>query len=244
MTAAATAAGVLLGTAAYMSPEQARGKPLDKRTDIWSFGCVLFEMLTGQAAFGGSDVSEVLTSVLAREPEWTLLPRNLSRVVGLYIRRCLRRDPKQRIGDMQDVRLAMEGAFETSAATPSAAAITRPPRWRQAALLVTAVVSGALVAGVVVRTPTGPPTAVPTRFTVVPPVGVTALGNVQLSPDGRTIAFQGGSGSTSQVYVRELDQLQAVPLPGTEGAGPVAFSPDGLSLLIRLPPTDVLRGRC
>ena len=114
-TPAMTQAGMILGTAAYMSPEQARGKTLDKRTDIWAFGCVLYEMLTGTRAFAGDDVSDVLASVLAREPDWTRLPSNLSPALGTYIRRCLEKNPKQRIADAQDMRLALEGAFDTAA---------------------------------------------------------------------------------------------------------------------------------
>ena len=112
-TPAMTQAGMILGTAAYMSPEQARGKTLDKRTDIWAFGCVLYEMLTGTRAFAGDDVSDVLASVLAKEPDWTRLPSNLSPALGTYIRRCLEKNPKQRIADAQDMRLALEGAFDT-----------------------------------------------------------------------------------------------------------------------------------
>jgi serine/threonine protein kinase len=114
-----TGVGVLLGTAAYMSPEQARGKAVDKRSDIWAFGCVLYEMLTGKRAFAGDEVSDVLASVLAREPDWTLLPPGLSPVIATYIKRCLHKDRRQRIGDAQSLRLSLEGAFETSA----------PPRW-------------------------------------------------------------------------------------------------------------------
>ena len=107
-----TGVGVILGTAAYMAPEQARGKAVDKRADIWAFGCVLYEMLTGTRAFAGDDVSDVLASVLAREPDWARLPSNLSPALGTFIRRCLHKNPKQRIADVQDVRLALEGAFD------------------------------------------------------------------------------------------------------------------------------------
>ena len=127
LTAAATQMGVIMGTAAYMSPEQARGKPVDRRSDVWAFGAVVYEMLTGKRAFEGSDVSDVLASVLAREPDWTLLPGHASPVLSTYLQRCLNKDPKQRIGDVQDVRLALEGAFET-AASPTAAATPAPSR--------------------------------------------------------------------------------------------------------------------
>ena len=112
-TPAMTQAGMILGTAAYMSPEQARGKPVDKRADIWAFGCVLYEMLTGQRAFDGQGVSETLARVIEREPDWARLPATLSPALRTYIRRCLQKDPRQRVQAIGDVRLALEGAFET-----------------------------------------------------------------------------------------------------------------------------------
>ena len=112
---AMTQRGVLLGTAAYMSPEQAKGRPADKRSDVWAFGAVFFEMLTGRRAFAGGEIYEVLASVLAREPDWSLLPRGLSPTLTRYIKRCLHKDPKQRIGDVQSLRLALEGAFDADA---------------------------------------------------------------------------------------------------------------------------------
>ena len=127
-----TGTGVLLGTAAYMSPEQARGKAVDKRTDIWAFGAVLYEMLTGKRAFAGDDVSEVLASVLAREPDWTLLPVELSPVVAACIKRCLRRDRKERMRDIGDVSLALEGAFDTAASHAPQPVPAAQPLWRRA----------------------------------------------------------------------------------------------------------------
>jgi eukaryotic-like serine/threonine-protein kinase len=134
---AMTQAGMILGTAAYMAPEQARGKIVDRRADVWAFGAVLFEMLTGARAFRGGDVMETIVSVLSKEPDWTQLPASLSPTVAVYLKRCLHKDPKQRIGDIRDVRLALEGAFETDApqtATPILAArqIHRPVRTRAA----------------------------------------------------------------------------------------------------------------
>src|SRR4029453_6264006 len=109
-------AGIILGTAAYMSPEQARGKVVDKRTDIWAFGCVLFEMLTGRRAFVGEDVTDTLAAVVRGDPEWNLLPRDISPTMTLFLRRSLQKDPKQRLADIGDMRSAMEGAFDLPAA--------------------------------------------------------------------------------------------------------------------------------
>ena len=131
LTAAATQMGVIMGTAAYMSPEQARGRTVDKRADIWSFGVVLLEMLTGRTVFEGEDVSMTLSSVLQREPDWSHLPSSVSPSLSVFLQCCLEKDPKQRVGAIRDVRLAMEGAFETtaSASPPSGA---QPAGWRQA----------------------------------------------------------------------------------------------------------------
>jgi serine/threonine protein kinase len=121
-----TGVGVLPGTAAYMSPEQARGKAADRRSDIWAFGCVIYEMVTGRRAFSGNEVSDVLASVLAREPDWTLMPRAMSPALGTFIRHCLQKDRKDRIGDAQTIRLALEGAFESQ----KAAVTPKSPRAR------------------------------------------------------------------------------------------------------------------
>ena len=129
VTAAATAAGVILGTAAYMSPEQARGKPVDKRADIWAFGAVLYEMLTGKRPFKGRDVSEVLAGVIKSEPTWDALPTGLSSTLGVYLRRCLQKDPQERVHDIADVRLAMEGAFETPGIAPTETVVVQRGRW-------------------------------------------------------------------------------------------------------------------
>ena len=113
LTAAATQAGVIIGTAAYMSPEQAKGKPVDKRADVWAFGAVLYEMLTGRRAFSGDDVSDTLALVLKFEPEWDFLPTDAPARIRQLIQACLQKNPKQRVHDVADVRLAMQGAFET-----------------------------------------------------------------------------------------------------------------------------------
>ena len=123
MTPAMTQAGMILGTAAYVSPEQARGKTVDKRADIWAFGAVLFEMLTGAQAFGDEDVSMTMSKVLQREPAFDALPPSVPARVSQVLRVCLRKDPRQRLGDIRDVRLALEGAFETTGGQEAALGI-------------------------------------------------------------------------------------------------------------------------
>ena len=118
LTAAATQMGVIMGTAAYMAPEQAKGKPVDKRADVWAFGCVLFEMLTGRRPFRGDDVSTTLARVIDRDPDWEELPPHLPPVVVLFLKRCLEKEPKQRVHDVADVRLALAGAFDLPAPPP------------------------------------------------------------------------------------------------------------------------------
>src|SRR4029453_3295174 len=145
ITPAMTQAGMILGTAAYMSPETARGKPVDKRADIWAFGCVLYEMLTGQRAFDGQGVSETLARVIEREPDWARLPATLSHTLHTYIRRCLQKDPRQRMQAIGDVRLALEGAFDTT--LPQMAAPAVVAGWRRVALIGVAAIiaSGAMI---------------------------------------------------------------------------------------------------
>ena len=233
LTAAATRMGVIMGTAAYMSPEQAKGKVVDKRADVWAFGCVLYEVLTGRRVFEGGDISEVLAGVIKTEPNWDALPADMTPALRTYLRRCLQKDPRQRVRDIGDVRLAMEGAFETPVGVSAAEAVVpQPARWRQALPWVAAVILASVITGLAVWTLTRPPAASPSRFAIVPPPGVQQRGVPRLSPDGRTVAFQGLSPAMNQVYLRPLDQLEAVPLRGTEGTLPLAFSPDGQWLLV------------
>src|SRR5262245_46851181 len=196
-----TGVGVLLGTAAYMSPEQARGKAVDKRSDIWAFGCVLYEMLTGKRAFAGDDVSDTLANVLKVEPLWDGLPSGLSSTLVVYIKRCLFKDAKQRVHDIADVRLALEGAFETTAPM-TLSAIPRVSRTRQrVAWALLAVVSlAALALGAFAYSRSAPLVPEAIRFFVSPPDAwkfqsqgdpTTAASPVPmaLSPDGRRMAF-------------------------------------------------------
>ena len=234
-TPAMTQAGMILGTAAYMSPEQAKGKTVDKRSDVWAFGAVLYEMLTGQRAFTGGDVSETLASVLAREPDWTLLPVGMSPVLRTYIRRCLHKDPKQRIGDVQNLRLALEGAFETAAPQMAESVPVSQPVWRRPLPVPASVAVVALLVAGLIAWSLWPTVEVPrvTRLTIVQPdaqpLAVTTTGpTLALSPDG-TRAVYGVSVEEGQValVVRALDALDATVLvPQVRSADPV-FSPDG-----------------
>jgi len=229
---AMTGVGMLLGTAAYMSPEQARGKVADKRSDIWAFGCVLYEMLTGRHAFAGDEVSDVLASVLAREPDWTLLPAGFSPVLAMYIKRCLHKDSKQRVGDIRDVRLALEGAFEPAATQTLADAVPWVRFWRHPATA--AIVASSLMASTafVVWSLTRPTPASPVRLTIALPEGQTVrVGggggpDLAISPDGRQIVFVAGE-TLPRIYVRAMDRLDPQRLAGPESPRMPFVSPDG-----------------
>jgi serine/threonine protein kinase len=226
-----TGVGMLLGTAAYMSPEQARGKAVDRHSDIWAFGCVIYEMVTGRRAFSGNEVSDVLASVLAREPDWTLMPRAMSPALGTFIRHCLQKDRKDRIGDAQTIRLALEGAFESqTAVTP------KSPRkrlvWAFASLAMVTLV-GAIALVVAARRPSTS-VAEAQQFAIFPPekASFSADSNAQaVSPDGRQIVFvASGSDGLPQLWIRRLDSLNARTLAGTDGATQPFWSPDSRSV--------------
>src|SRR5688500_16415193 len=167
--AVVTGATVLMGTAGYMAPEQARGKPIDKRADIWAFGVVLFEMLTGKRAFAGESVTEVAGAVIHTEPDWNAL-LSTSDSLRMILHRCLQKDPKQRFRDMGDVRLALDGAFATGGAPAlSAAPAVRNRRTGLIPLMTGALVVAALAGAVVwLLTRPQPVTRAPMRFTVAP----------------------------------------------------------------------------
>ena len=239
LTAAATQMGVILGTAAYMSPEQASGKPVDRRADVWAFGVVLYEMLTGTRPFAGDDVSKTLAHVIASDPDWGTLPDTLPPVLGSFLRGCLEKDPRKRVRDVGDVRLAMEGAFETGGAPSEPMAVQAAPQSRLPWIATTALVAaitGVAVWSLTARAPNEAPAL--SRFTIeMPPDGpvVTNYGwrVVTISPDGSRIAYASapGAGQTRKIYIRPVDELEATVLRGTEGGGSVPFfSPDGESI--------------
>ena len=242
-TPAATLKGVILGTAGYMSPEQARGQAADRRSDIWAFGAVLFEMLSGQRAFEGDDFSDTLAAVLRGDPDWEALPAGLSPTLVVFLTRCLQKDPKQRLGDIHDMRLALEGAFDTSAA-PAALSILAPvPRGSAWATAVTSGLVGALMAAATLWTWTGshPAPAAPTRLSVNLPADrpLDLFGYptraLAISPDGTQLVYQGidpdvpadRAGGQTRLTLRSLPTLAVRDLPGTIDPRQPFFSPDG-----------------
>jgi eukaryotic-like serine/threonine-protein kinase len=224
-----TGVGVLLGTAAYMSPEQARGKTVDKRSDVWAFGCVLYEMVTGRRAFEGEEVSDVLASVLARDPDWTLLPRGLSPVLGAFLKRCLHKDRRQRIGDAQSVRLALEGAFETDLSPVQSAVGSRSPAWRRSAVLALAalVVGASLIAiGMRFATPGTSPSLVRTEIVTSGDAALSIQGpdrDIAITPDGMRVIYRGDG----KLLVRAVNELEPMILTRATQPRGLFVSPDG-----------------
>ena len=228
---AMTQAGMILGTAAYMAPEQAKGRPVDRRADIWAFGVVLFEMLSGTRAFRGEDVTDTIVSVISKEPDWTQLPASLSPTLAAYLKRCLHKDPKQRVGDMRDVRLALDGAFET-AAVPATPTTGTSPRGRLPWIIAAAAVVGMGMLAVPAlrdlrRTP--PPAPTEMRVEITTPTTDTPL-QFALSPDGRLLVFVASGDGPPRLWLRSLGETEARPLAGTEGASYPFWSPDSRSV--------------
>src|SRR5687767_12309190 len=192
ITSPATQLGVILGTAAYMAPEQARGKPIDKRADIWAFGVVLYEVLTGKRAFAGESVTEVAGAVIHTEPDWNAMPAATSGALRMIVRRCLQKDPKQRFRDIGDVRLALDGAFATAdAPAPIAAATDVRSRRPGPVPLAVGAIAVALLAGTAVwlLTRQPPVSRPPMRFTVAPADLESLTPLIDISPDGRMVSF-------------------------------------------------------
>jgi Tol biopolymer transport system component len=231
-TPAMTQAGMILGTAAYMSPEQAKGRTVDKRSDVWAFGAVFYEMLTGTRAFDAEDVSETLAAVLRAEVNWTPLPKELSPALRTFLVRCLQKDPKQRVHDIADVRLALEGAFETGGAPMTTAIVAPQPVWLRVLPVVAALVVGLFTAGFAVWAVTRPGTPDVARFDVTPDDSLTVPAfspSVAVSPDGKSVAYLiGGSAAAGaeELHLRSLSQLGSTILVADAGIGNLFFSPD------------------
>ena len=231
-TPAMTQAGMILGTAAYMSPEQARGKAVDKRADIWAFGAVLFEMLAGARAFPGEDVTDTIVAVMSKEPDVAALPATVPARVVQALRVCLRKDAKQRAGDIRDVRLALDGAFETiaSPATESPAASSRG-RWPWiAALVVAAALIAAMAVPAVRHLRETPPPAPPEMRVEITTPATDQPAMFALSPDGRSLIFVASGDGVRRLWLRPLDETEARPLAGTESATFPFWSPDSRAI--------------
>ncbi|MGH9384591.1 MAG: protein kinase domain-containing protein [Vicinamibacterales bacterium] len=232
ITSPMTQAGMILGTAAYMSPEQAKGRPTDKRSDVWAFGCVFFEMLTGKRAFEGEDVTDTLAAIVRGEPDWTVLPSDLPAHVASTIRRCLIKDRKTRIPDLSVVRfLTDEGSITAVGRLDKSEPSTRPSMTVVALALVGVAAVAALVTWVVTRP--GPPTpGQPARFAISAsgsePIAVgSPFRDVVVSPDGSRIVYTTGASSvTGSLWVRAADQLEAVEFRGITAPRSPFVSPD------------------
>jgi len=229
LSMAATMQGVILGTAAYMSPEQAKGKAVDKRTDIWAFGAVLYELLTGKAAFHGEDVGDILASVVKTEPDWSRLPEATPPTIRILLRRCLRKDKRERLADAGGLRIEIADALLGEAATAPPPTPRKGPlsntrmAWSVAAALLVASLALAFLyfRGVTDETRVLKLSVLPPEKATFNPASLPAV-----SPDGRRLAFAVTVNGQSELWVRDLDSLTARPLPGTDGAYDPFWSPD------------------
>ena len=236
MSPVVTATGVILGTAAYMSPEQARGRTADKRSDVWTFGCVLYEMLTGRRAFDGADVSDTLASVLKTQPDWTALPAQTPTAIRRLLRRALEKDSRRRLSDMADARLEIEETQELTEADRSREIIQPGGTTRlQRALpwAIAATLAVALIATILVWKPWRAAPAPLSQYLSVDLGADASLSEsaggtrpLAISPDGSMLAFVGERDRVAQLYLRRFDQLHAVPLVAGQVSDPF-FSPDG-----------------
>lgn len=239
MTSGGTVAGMILGTAAYMSPEQARGMPVDRRTDLWSFGCLMFECLTGEQLFRGETASDSMAAILSNEPDWTLLPEDTPPLVRLLLRRCLTRDPAQRLQDAGDARIELQLAIEDPRAdslglAPVEASVAARRRDRGVARIPWALAAAAtlLAAYFALRPPASTLEGTDTRHLMIPIPGSTVFGDGHgsppaVSPDGRLVVFGANEGfGEYRLWLRALNDSVARPLADTEGAEWAFWSPD------------------
>jgi hypothetical protein len=239
-TQAVTAQGVILGTPAYMSPEQARGQAVDRRTDIWAFGCVLFELFSGQPAFAGATTTDTLAGVIQREPAWEALPASTPPAVRRLMQRCLDKDPRRRLRDIGDALPELtSGTSVTPDGLGAAAPVPRRRPWLIPGLAAATVVFGAMTTWLIVGDRSAEPAGTPIRFSVSPPPGMAlggAVPNIEasdlgVSPDGRTLAFIAAPrGTPPRIWIRPLADEAARALPGTEGAISLFWSPDGAAI--------------
>jgi serine/threonine-protein kinase len=226
-----TNAGLILGTAAYMSPEQARGKTVDRRADIWAFGCVVYEMLSGTAPFQGDSVPDVLSAIISREPDWTRLPA-LAPSIERLLRRCFEKDARRRLRDVGEARVTLERPVEQ--AQIHAPVRRSAPAWLIPALGTTVVLFSVALGALVLRTigadPGGPGRSL-MRYDVQLPgnasMNIVFRPALSVSADGGTFAFVGTDAGINRIYVRARTEAEPRPVAGTEGGTSPALSPDG-----------------
>jgi serine/threonine-protein kinase len=231
---AITMQGVILGTAAYMAPEQAKGKPVDRRADIWAFGCVLYEMLSGVAAFPGDTITDVLAAIVKSDPDWSKLPIETPARIRRLLARCLKKDPRARLRHIGDAQPDLDGRDDDRAVAPEAALVQRPRAplaYVGAALAVAALILAGTIAGGNARNDATP--RLPLHLSVTFPENAQMhlslpRPSLALSPDGRRVVYTANGGpEPPQLWIRDLDQFAARPIPGTRNARMAAFSPDG-----------------
>jgi eukaryotic-like serine/threonine-protein kinase len=224
-TAHVTEIGVVLGTAAYMAPEQARGHTVDKRADIWAFGVVMYEMLTGSAPFSGETATDVVAAVITREPDWSQLPPGTPAPLRRVLRRCLEKDPKRRLRDIADARAELEAPTAPDVIGPPPGLPREPARHRPAWLWIAGLVlmlSAGLAMGRWLLAP-APLIPVPVRFEMVMPERAQGV----IAPDGSKIVLA----TTQGLVIRDFDQLEMRALPGTEGAQSPFWSEDSTTIV-------------
>jgi dipeptidyl aminopeptidase/acylaminoacyl peptidase len=222
-TPAMTMQGMILGTAAYMSPEQARGRAVDKRADIWAFGCVLYEMLTGRCAFEGETVTDVLGAIVTRDPDWTRLPADTPPNINSVLRRCLQKDAAKRLRDIGDALNELDPNVVAQSSAPQPAIAARAPsiQWRRTSALIGAVLLAAAAAAIGYFARPEPESPLQKFHLAVLQDGGT-IRHPAISPDGRSVVY----GGQSRLWVQSIDQWSARELAGTEAAGRPFWSPD------------------
>jgi len=228
-TPAMTEAGMILGTAAYMSPEQARGKVVDARADVWAFGCVLYEMLTGQRAFVGEDVNDMLAAVLRSEPDWELLPPSVPLRIKDLLRCCLEKDVKNRRRDVRDLRIEIEQVLKGTQERPPVPA-DQPPRIGRLAWIVLAVALAAAAGTLALAWAFRPTSEAPEMRVQINTPGTALPMHFALSPNGRYLVFVAGEDRPERLWLRPLDVVEAQPMPQTEGAQFPFWSADSRSI--------------
>ena len=232
-TPAMTAAGISLGTAAYMSPEQAKGRPADKRSDVWAFGCVLYEMLTGRPPFSGEGVAEVLVSVLTKEPDWQALPSTVPQPLRTLLQRCLVKDRRHRVADISTTTFVLDNVASLAPSASAASTVRQPPRarWRRIAELSTSAVMVGVLGGALLWVATRPAPPRVTRF-ALSPTGAVRLSidpvqrDLTILPDGTRVVYVGLTTQGSSLFARALDRLEPTELVGSGVARAPFPSPD------------------